>query len=213
MPRKPADLTGQRFGNLTVQGMSGERNNQGRVLYRCLCDCGGTVEATYSNLKRGEVTSCGCKNHLPRKDLTGQQFGRLTVIKIAEPPQGRRCTTYKWRCRCDCGKETIVTTNDLTTGKTQSCGCMQRDAVKGLYQDGTAACKLKESSKPRKTNTSGVTGVWWDARRNMWVAEIMFQGKKHNLGRYCKKEDAVSARKEAENRIFGKYLSAIKDGQ
>lgn len=209
MPRRPADLTGRRYGLLTVIGLSGQRSAQGRALYLCRCDCGGERLATRSNLERGEIVSCGCRNHLPKKDLAGQRFGRLTVLGIAAPPAGRKRTVYQWRCRCDCGTETIVSVNALTTGNTQSCGCLQREAVSALYQDGTAPHKLLESQKPRATNTSGITGVWWDGRKQKWAAELIFQGKKYFLGRFVNKEDAIFARKEAENQIFGEYLSGL----
>lgn len=209
MSRPPADLTGRRYGLLTVIALTDQRNAYGRLLYRCRCDCGGERLATRANLQRGEITSCGCKAHQVKKDLTGQRFGRLTVLELAGPPDGRRRSTYKWLCRCDCGKTVVLPTNALTTGKTQSCGCLQKESVKSLYQDDTAPCKLRESTHPRASNTSGITGVWWDARKQKWAAEIMFQGKKHYLGRYSSKEDAAAARKEAEARIFGDYLDNI----
>lgn len=57
-----------------------------------------------------------------RLDLTGQKFNHLFVIAIAEKTP--RATL--WRCRCDCGAETKVATNDLTSGHTKSCGCLKR---------------------------------------------------------------------------------------
>ena len=192
---------------LTVQHITAQRNHYGRLLYLCLCDCGGTRYATAANLKKGEITNCGCQSHKPRHDLTGQRFGRLEVVGLAPPevrsPGARsRC----WVCRCDCGNLTTVPSDSLLSGNTTSCGCAQRDAVRSLYVSGTAPCKLTESQKPRVTNTSGVTGVYYDARRQKWVAEIMFQTKKYYLGRYTNKEDAIIARKEAEANIFGDFL-------
>ena len=55
-------------------------------------------------------------------DLTGQKFNQLTVIEVAEKTP--RATF--WRCLCDCGTETKVSTNDLTSGHTKSCGCLRR---------------------------------------------------------------------------------------
>lgn len=53
------DLVGQRFGRLTV--VEKANNMYGRVSWKCVCDCGGIKIATSSNLKRGLVSSCGCK--------------------------------------------------------------------------------------------------------------------------------------------------------
>lgn len=57
------------------------------------------------------------------KDLTGQTFGRLTVISRA-PNQGRYVC---WNCICDCGNQIIVRANSLSSGRTQSCGCLYKE--------------------------------------------------------------------------------------
>lgn len=54
-------------------------------------------------------------------DLTGQQFGYLTVIKNI--PLDGRVTYSKWLCRCICGNEKEVRGNRLKNGETRSCGC------------------------------------------------------------------------------------------
>ena len=54
------------------------------------------------------------------KDLTGQRFGKLTVIEIAEHIKGRH---IKWRCVCDCGQEVVSSVIYLTQGKKKHCGC------------------------------------------------------------------------------------------
>jgi hypothetical protein len=56
-----------------------------------------------------------------RLDLTGQRFGRLTVVALDRVD---RCTW--WLCRCDCGKETVVRVSQLRDGKSFSCGCWRR---------------------------------------------------------------------------------------
>ncbi len=54
-------------------------------------------------------------------DLTGQRFGKLTVIeRSANSKDGK---AY-WKCKCDCGKETIVRSSNLRGGQVQSCGCL-----------------------------------------------------------------------------------------
>ena len=56
------------------------------------------------------------------KDITGQRFGRLTVIENVGRDKHRQVI---WRCKCDCGKETIIRGYSLRSGNTQSCGCLQ----------------------------------------------------------------------------------------
>lgn len=56
---KSKDLTGQRFGRLTVVGDSGNRKG-GQVCWICKCDCGNTTEVRTGNLKSGNTAGCGC---------------------------------------------------------------------------------------------------------------------------------------------------------
>lgn len=55
-------------------------------------------------------------------DLTGQRFGRLTVIERA----GTRNRMALWRCKCDCGEETLSISGSLRSGASKSCGCSRR---------------------------------------------------------------------------------------
>lgn len=63
----------------------------------------------------------------PIKDLTGQRFGRLTVLERDRTQEARMRTKHAyWRCACDCGHETTVLGASLRDGRTQSCGCLRR---------------------------------------------------------------------------------------
>lgn len=120
------DLTGRRFGKLTVLERTPERRNH-YILWRCQCDCGNEVLKSTKQLKCGENQSCGCEQKTAQQgniaeDLTGQVFGELTVLRQAENKNGRTC----WLCRCKCGKEKVVLSRDLKAGKVKSCGCMVR---------------------------------------------------------------------------------------
>lgn len=96
-------------------------------------ECKAPFEADIYHVNNGKIKFCpscrliqhsGDKNN-NFKDLIGQKFGKLTVISYAgvkvigqNPPQKRTI----WNLKCDCGKEVIKTTNELTTGHTKSCG-------------------------------------------------------------------------------------------
>jgi len=62
-----------------------------------------------------------------RRDLTGQRFGRWLVLRYAETMGDGRAGKAKWFCRCDCGTEKAISAADLTLGRSQSCGCGQRE--------------------------------------------------------------------------------------
>lgn len=59
-----------------------------------------------------------------QKDLTGQQFGRLTAIERSGKDKWQNIL---WKCKCDCGQETTVKCNNLCTGRTLSCGCLAKE--------------------------------------------------------------------------------------
>ena len=143
-------------------------------------------------------------------DLTGQRFGKLTVLEPAENIGSRTA----WRCRCDCGQETTVTTKQLRGGSRTSCGCDRtcHDDTPGAaglasltYVDGTCV-EMIRTRTVRSNNTSGVPGVEWMAKKQRWRASICFKGKRRYLGSYEKFEDAVKARKKAEEDVFDMFL-------
>ena len=65
-----------------------------------------------------------------------------------------------------------------------------------------------------KNNSSGVTGVSWYKRYSKWEANIMIDGKKKYLGRFTDFDEAVKARKKAEEKYFGEYSydNSMKEG-
>lgn len=60
------------------------------------------------------------------RDLTGQRFGRLTVLELAE----NRGVNRYWKVKCDCGWRLEVRAQSLTDGRTESCGCKRRDTTR-----------------------------------------------------------------------------------
>lgn len=128
MGRSAIDITGQKFNYLTVIKREGT-DNHGRASWLCQCDCGKTKVVSRTDLISNFVKSCGCKTYYrPKEDITGQRFGKLTVLRLA------RKTEYKgndisWLCKCDCGKEVIAKMYLLLSGKKKSCGCIKQDKI------------------------------------------------------------------------------------
>lgn len=56
-------------------------------------------------------------------DLTGQRYGRLVVVELANPGGGRAI----WTCLCDCGSLANVKAQQLRRSGTKSCGCYRRE--------------------------------------------------------------------------------------
>ena len=69
-------------------------------------------------------------------DLTGEKFGRLTVLAHAGKTNDRKAL---WLCRCECGNETTTTGKRLRKGETLSCGCLMREAQRANLKPGAQA--------------------------------------------------------------------------
>lgn len=102
------DLTGQRFGKYTVVS---------HVLgqyWLCRCDCGIEKTLFSPNFTKSKSPMCrDCSDKERIIDMTGQRFGKWTVLSLARPKF--------WNCRCECGYEAVVSRGNLTTGGSTQC--------------------------------------------------------------------------------------------
>ena len=113
---KALDLTNQKFGKLIAIERAPKRNDK-YTRWKCQCECGQITEVRTDYLRNGHTTSCGCA--CGRIDITGKQFGRLTVSHYVGDGQ--------WECECECGNRVVIRTYNLNSGNTKSCGCLQKD--------------------------------------------------------------------------------------
>lgn len=161
------DLTGQKFGHLTVVKMLYNYNNTKRTKCLCDCDCGTINHLTSpdSLARATENTSCGCQkaNYVRKycaRDIDGQRFGKLIVLETIWD-NGKP----KVRCKCDCGNEIILNKNDVQSGHTLSCGCLHKEVTS-------------------KTNTKDWTNIVSD-----YGVEFISQSRQNKAGQwlwYCK---------------------------
>lgn len=139
MGKKSQALIGKKFGLLTPVRMVEPRRRPNGCLsqmFECKCDCGNTTIVSYSHLKYGGTLSCGCLKHRSKyEDLTGQKFGRLTVLKHKGRVQIGTQDQYSqlWECICDCGTHCDVDSRSLKSGNTTSCGCVQGEKLRASH--------------------------------------------------------------------------------
>lgn len=123
------------FGELTVIGRDFERetspaNRNRRKYFLCRCSCGNITSIDVFALLRGATRSCG---HLRKqnkgsecKNLLGQKFNHLTVIKIDETKARAAGKHVYWICECDiCGNTKSVRSSDLLSEIVKDCGCQK----------------------------------------------------------------------------------------
>ena len=141
------DLTGQKFGRLTVIKKLDKRGNE--WYWQCQCDCGNLHEVRGSSLRSGVTKSCGClkkeSDRKPKKNVKDELnniYGHLTVVtRDGSDNRGEA----KWLCKCDCGNPNLISVlgSNLRSGHTTSCGCDRRSkgekkVIELLYQNNIA---------------------------------------------------------------------------
>lgn len=205
------DITGETFHLLSVIRHL-DVNDKRKDLWLCRCECGKAIVATRSDLIHGRKRSCGASIHR-YIDITGQRFGRLTAIKeMGTTESGDK----NWLCQCSCGNKVVVRSYTLRKGLTRSCGCLRRDLGKERFskderflakmgvsdsfvnENGITLASLHKGIR----NKSGVIGVSKEKKTGRWNARLYFKGRYVLLKTFDTFEDAVAARKKAEQ----KYL-------
>jgi len=148
------DITGKKFGRLTAIKPVGNKKDKGYI-WLFSCDCGNYCEILGSSVRGGHASSCGCYHkEIIRKDLSGERFGNLVVIKRT----GRICNTYiEWLVVCDCGKQHKATSGNLLEGRVKSCGCLQRR--KGMDSHSYKHGLCKDPSMIREYNLKYYHGI------------------------------------------------------
>jgi len=164
------DRTGQTFGRLIIIKREANTTNKHgtQANWLCQCNCGSKpFIVSAGRLTSGNTKSCGCLHkevvsQIQTIDLTGQQFGRLTVICKANNADNK----IRWICRCECGTEKSIQGNELRIGDTQSCGCLQKDNTskrftKNLIGQQFGLLRVLERSGTAKYPNSKSSRVIW----------------------------------------------------
>lgn len=153
-------------------------------------------------------------------DLTGQRFGRLTVAKVDEINKNG---SYTWKCECECGKKTIVSSPNLRRGITKSCGCLRKETSKKTMRvktirsnnknkiGGTMIKFIKDGRKINSNNKTGINGVGLYGSTGKYRAYINVRKKFYHLGFFDDLEDAIKARKLAEEKLFHPIIEEYKE--
>lgn len=223
------NLTGKRFGHLTV--LKRDEKSDGKPRWLCRCDCGNEKVVSSDSLRRGRVKSCGCYR---RKFIgaiaqrgtneyrieNGKVFVKLPntdMEMITDQDIWERAKKYHWCFNCH--YYAIGWINEL---KRQvmfhvfafpDCPVgMVHDHIDGNGLNNTREnirfvsqsdnCKNRSLSS---RNSSGCTGVCWRKDKQKWRAYITVGRKTIHLGYFLDEKDAISARGKAEVKYFGEY--------
>lgn len=229
---KVIDLTGKRFGNLTVVKRA-ENTKQGMAQWLCKCDCDNEIITTGNNLRSRHTKSCGClriesqyKSHKKYNmyDLSGE-YGIGYTSKGEEfyfdLEDYDKIKDYCWHIN----KEGYVVSKQAIMMHRVVTDCPVDKLVDHKHGDDTRNDNRKENlrvctrsennrnRKPKLDTKSGAVGVAWHSKNKKWMAQITINKKHIYLGSFDNKEDAINARKDAEEKYFGdfSYDNSMRD--
>lgn len=162
-PRR-IDLTGQKFGDLTVLRYTGDK------YWLCQCSCGQIKEIHGTRLRKGWVTSCGHRSGF--KDLTNKRFGKLVPIKYLHGGY--------YECQCDCGNKCTVYAGNLRNGSTISCGCavkaITKEDILEVINDYTEHYK-EQPTKVEVAQLIGISLAYLSKLQSIFVINSLYQTK------------------------------------
>lgn len=205
------------------------------VQWLCKCDCGNEVAVLGTSLRSGKTKSCGCLSRelVSQRSKKYNKYDLLNEYGIGYTSNTNNPFYFDLEDYCKikdyCWYEDnrgYILTNlygnetsykDVTLLHRLIMDCEHGD---GLYVDhinhNKSDCRKYNlrivtnqqnsmNASKRSDNTSGVTGVRFYEERNKWNAQIMFNYKAINLGYFDTFEEAVDARKQAEEKYFGEF--------
>ena len=168
MKRNFIDLTGKRFGRLTVVGIY-DRTPNGCIRWRCRCDCGNEIPVFKSVLMRnnGSIKSCGCVYLDELKKHIGEKKDYLEIIGVEQIGRKGRIIV-----RCCCGKEKKMKLSQFYNKNVHSCGCigvkkgkdspnyihgMSKTRIFNIYRDMINRCYNKNDISYKNYGGRGIT--------------------------------------------------------
>lgn len=229
---KRDEMIGKKFGRLLVLEEAYVKN--GEIYWHCLCDCENYVTTSGASLRAGATKSCGCYNKERikevqkalrkhnRYDLSGSYgigYVNDEIRFVFDLEDYEKIYPYLWYEKedgyivaHDLDNNRIIRLNRLVMDMQDENPLIRVDHknhdLKNNQKYNLRLSTNQENSCNHKlfsTNKSGVSGVRFDERTHKWTAEIMYNYKSIRLGNFDEYEDAVNARKAAEEKYFGEW--------
>lgn len=225
------DLTGRKFGKLTVIKRTGSKRNS--ALWLCQCDCGNTKEIISPNLIHGASRSCGCLQREVASKLNKPKKNKYKIIEnhvevyLSNSKNIMLCDISDWNTQKDftwfMSKNGYVITHKTINRKqtpvyfhleimSRKTGFVVDHINRNRLDNRKENLRIVDyeinaiNSGMYKSNTSGIKGVHKRKDTGKWTSHITVNHKTIWLGCYSSLEDAKQARKEAEKKYFEPLL-------
>lgn len=212
---------GETYGFIHVSGIA----DKPYKAYNCCClKCNRNFIAQGAIVKKYAETGCSkCvreeRNQQRNAQYINEVFGDLKVLEYVgskEICKNGKLASYM-KCQCmKCGNTVEIPLSRLLNGVTQCVSCAKKNLdighqiVKEAAHEGTSIITISGHRKTNKNNKTGNTGVSWIPSLNKYRAYIFFKRKQYHLGLYEDKEEAIKARKMAEEKIYDNFIEWYK---
>ena len=211
------ELTGQRFGSLTVIAEAG-RDKKRNSLLECQCDCGKKHVATESNITSGKTKTCGhCYSN--SYSMSGDMSHMIMTFPngteyLIDIDDFERVSAHTWH-RTGRGYAGAYIDGKYTRFHRFLMNAPANLQVDHINLDKSDNRKLnlrlatnaenQRNSRLQSNNTSGLKGVSFYKPRNKYRARIKVDGKEIHLGYYVSIIEASEAYDRAANHYFGEF--------
>lgn len=210
------DLTGHKYGRLTVMREADKRTMGGSVHWSCMCDCGKTHIVYSCHLRSGHTKSCGCLSvetaiktfTTHGKSNTPEYTCWEGIINRCYNKSNRSYRNYGGRGISVCKRWRNSFINFLNDMGLKPNPNLTIERINNNRNYNVTNCKWtthtiqSRNQRKRKDNASGVVGVSWCNSKSKWTAHIGLNNKQIMIGRFKIFKDAVDARKRAEREYW-----------
>lgn len=205
------------------------------ITWLCKCDCGNLTKVRGIDLKNGHTKSCGClhkeivsktskenNKKYNTYDLSGEygigytskgeefyfdleDYDKIKDYCWLKNKYGYISTTvHKSEGKVYILMHRLITNcpDDLIVDH------INHNKIDNRKSSNLRICTHSQNSMNRGlklNNTSGITGISFEKDRNKYKAYITINGRLKNIGRFDNIEDAIKARKEAEEKYYGEF--------
>lgn len=227
------NIRGKTFNKLKVIESFGRSNRDHSVLWLCQCDCGNTIFATHTQLKNGDIKSCGClKRTVSRKynryEIEGDTVkvydskDNYTLIDLDDLEKikpyywfkstgGYFCTVTGFKHKPRLLLHYFVFPQDIPKGYEVD----HKDRRRFNNTKANLRLATRSENNINRTlssrNTTGYTGVSFIKTKNKYRAYITINYKQKSLGLFDSAFSAYEARLKAEKELYKDFSSKVGD--